>query len=300
MSVSHGSSAPSWYSRRSSRSLPRACSPAGFGMDETFSRTNSAGTKHLLTDGLGSTLALTDPFGLPTTTYAYDPFGGTTQQRAASDNTFQYTGRENDGTGLQYNRNRYYHPGMGRFISPDPVGLAGGDSNLYAYVGNDPLNATDPLGLYMEINDHLIVTPGGPHITRPYEWMSPLDQVFSGPFAPPLVGWDSYRYCVWGKFADHGCTPSDNDDIGDAVSDAWGGAKDGAEIVWDAAEEINRVARPVQDAWDIGKGVGKSGPGRCLLVGAAGAIFGGWIGKVPGAIIGGGIGCVAGVTRRSP
>ena len=52
---------------------------------------------------------------------------------------------------------------MGRFINPDPIGLAGGDSNLYAYVGNDPMNATDPLRLYMRINEHLIVTPGGPH-----------------------------------------------------------------------------------------------------------------------------------------
>jgi RHS repeat-associated protein len=163
------------------------------GLDQTFRRTTGSGSSDLLTDGLGSTLALTDPFGLPTTTYTYDPFGNASQQGAASDNPFQYTGRENDGTGLQYNRNRYYHPGMGRFISNDPIGLGGGDPNLYAYVGNDPMNATDPLGLYMEINDHLIVTPGGPHITRPYEWMSPLDQVFSGPFAPPLVGWDSYR-----------------------------------------------------------------------------------------------------------
>jgi RHS repeat-associated protein len=180
------------------------------GLDRTFRRTTASGSSDLLTDGLGSTLALTDPFGLPTTTYAYDPFGGTTQQGAASDNPFQYTGRENDGTALQYNRNRYYHPGMGRFISPDPIGLGGGDSNLYAYVGNDPMNATDPLGLYMEINDHLIVTPGGPHITRPYEWMSPLNQVFSGPFAPPLVGWDSYRDCVWGKFADRNCRGSES------------------------------------------------------------------------------------------
>jgi hypothetical protein len=38
----------------------------------------------LLTDALGSTLALADPFGLPTTTYSYDPFGGSAQSGAAS------------------------------------------------------------------------------------------------------------------------------------------------------------------------------------------------------------------------
>lgn len=41
---------------------------------------------------------------------------------------------------------RYYHPGMGRFISEDPLHLNGGLS-FYAYVGGDPINRVDPLGL---------------------------------------------------------------------------------------------------------------------------------------------------------
>jgi RHS repeat-associated protein len=51
-----------------------------------------------------------------------------------------------DGTGLYYYRARYYHPQLQRFISEDPIGFAGGDANLHAYVGNDPVNATDPSG----------------------------------------------------------------------------------------------------------------------------------------------------------
>ena len=43
-------------------------------------------------------------------------------------------------------RARYYHPGMGRFISQDPIGFGGG-SNFYAYCMNDPINFTDPSGL---------------------------------------------------------------------------------------------------------------------------------------------------------
>ncbi|MGE5894357.1 MAG: RHS repeat-associated core domain-containing protein [bacterium] len=55
------------------------------------------------------------------TQYTYDPFGNVTISGEASDNPFQYTGRENDGTGLYYYRARYYSPDMQRFISEDPI-----------------------------------------------------------------------------------------------------------------------------------------------------------------------------------
>jgi hypothetical protein len=42
---------------------------------------------------------------------------------------------------------RFYDPETGRYISADPIGLAGG-MNLYAYVENDPVNFVDPLGLF--------------------------------------------------------------------------------------------------------------------------------------------------------
>jgi RHS repeat-associated protein len=120
----------------------------GLSLDSVFSRTTAAGTSTLLHDGSGSTLALGDSLGWPGTSYTYDPFGSTTQTGAANDNPYQYTGRENDGTGFYHYRARYLHPGMGRFASPDPIGLSGGDINLYSYVGNDPVNSTDPLGLF--------------------------------------------------------------------------------------------------------------------------------------------------------
>jgi|GEM_PF-211000 len=49
-------------------------------------------------------------------------------------------------SGFFYNRSRYYDPQQGRYITQDPVGLAGG-LNLYAYVGGDPVSLVDPLGL---------------------------------------------------------------------------------------------------------------------------------------------------------
>jgi len=72
-----------------------------------------------------------------------------TNADAASTNAFQYTGRENDGTGLNYYRARYQHPVLGRFISEDPIGLAGGQ-NAYTYAYGNPITFKDPTGLITE------------------------------------------------------------------------------------------------------------------------------------------------------
>lgn len=49
--------------------------------------------------------------------------------------------------GFYYMRARYYDPEVGRFISEDPIGFEGGDLNLMAYVGNNPIMLVDPEGL---------------------------------------------------------------------------------------------------------------------------------------------------------
>jgi RHS repeat-associated protein len=81
------------------------------------------------------------------TEYNYEPFGRGTTTGIASSNKQTYTGREDDGTGLYYYRSRYYSPTRQRFVSQDPLDLAAGDVNLYAYVGNNPVNYRDPFGL---------------------------------------------------------------------------------------------------------------------------------------------------------
>ncbi len=116
------------------------------GIDEFFNRTDTAGSYTPITDALGSVLGLTNSSGAFTTQYGYDPFGNTTSSGSTSTNVFQYTGRENDNNGLYFYRARYYSPQFGRFTSEDPIGFAGG-INLYAYVGDNPMNLVDPLGL---------------------------------------------------------------------------------------------------------------------------------------------------------
>ncbi|EJL00643.1 Rhs family protein [Pseudomonas chlororaphis subsp. aureofaciens 30-84] len=63
------------------------------------------------------------------------------------DNPLRFQGQYFDAeTGLHYNRHRYYNPGTGRFLTPDPIKLAGGLNN-YQYVPN-PTGWVDPLGLH--------------------------------------------------------------------------------------------------------------------------------------------------------
>ncbi len=53
-------------------------------------------------------------------------------------------------TALSQNHHRDYDPAIGRYIEPDPIGLAGGP-HVYSYVGQDPMNAVDPEGLWQVV-----------------------------------------------------------------------------------------------------------------------------------------------------
>ena len=116
--------------------------------------------RHFLTDALGSAIALTDTTATIQSQYTYEPFGSTTASGQSSANSYQFTGRENDGTGLYYYRSRYNSPALQRFIGQDPIGFRGGDANLYAYVSNGPTNWIDPWGLLKLPPDPSGLPPG--------------------------------------------------------------------------------------------------------------------------------------------
>ena len=116
-------------------------------IDEPLARIKAdVSVRYYQQDALGSVIALTDDTGAVKTQYSYDPYGGVAVVGEVSDNPFQYTGRENDGTGLYYYRARYYSPELQRFIREDPIKFRGG-INFYRYTFNNPLVFIDPLGL---------------------------------------------------------------------------------------------------------------------------------------------------------
>ncbi len=132
-------------------------------IDETLARIEDGGsTTCYLGDALSSTVALSDGDGGVPTGYTYEPFGRTTTTGAASQNPFQFTGRENDGTGLFYYRARYFAPGLARFLQEDPIEHGAAVPNLYEYVGNNPVNLADPSGLQATTPPIPVVRPGPP------------------------------------------------------------------------------------------------------------------------------------------
>lgn len=103
---------------------------------------------YYLNDYLGTPLIMTDSTGVVVWEASHDPFGTTDIFPSSTQvNNFRFPGQYfDDETGLHYNWFRNYNPQVGRYMSPDPIGLEGG-INLYSYVQNNPINFIDLLGL---------------------------------------------------------------------------------------------------------------------------------------------------------
>lgn len=139
------------YSPLARVDAPKAETMADATIANSKTAAQRARTYHFHTDLVGAPLEVTDEAGELAWTGKYQAWGkvhlGEGQVLLPKiEQPIRYAGQYADeSTGLHYNTFRYYDPDIGRFISQDPIGLAGGE-NLYFYVPN-PAGWVDPLGL---------------------------------------------------------------------------------------------------------------------------------------------------------
>ncbi|MER6363759.1 RHS repeat-associated core domain-containing protein [Kitasatospora sp. NPDC001527] len=105
------------------------------------------GTLWFFHDQLGSTRALTDAAGSVAGAYTYTPYGAVGSHTGSASSALRYAGQySDDESGLVYLRARYYDPATAQFLSVDPV--VDQTLSAYGYANGDPLNQTDPSGLW--------------------------------------------------------------------------------------------------------------------------------------------------------
>jgi RHS repeat-associated protein len=97
-------------------------------------------------DQLGSTRLLTDLSGAVVGSFAYTPYGQLAGKTGTADTALRFTGQYTDPTGYLYLRARVYDPATGVFLSRDPLNIL--TREAYGYVAGNPLQGTDPTGLW--------------------------------------------------------------------------------------------------------------------------------------------------------
>lgn len=134
--------------------------------DSRLSQMNHGVTSYYVYDNPGrSVVAVVSGTQAVLNSYTYNAFGDLKTTNETTTNDFMYTGEQyDDETGLVYLRARYYDPEIGRFLSRDPFpGFVTQPQtvNPYPYVGNNPVNYTDPRGLFNLFGIDLSFSYGG-------------------------------------------------------------------------------------------------------------------------------------------
>lgn len=159
-----------------------------------------AGEAHwFVPDALGTTRRITDGAGAIEVSYQYEAFGKTTATSGTLGNDVRFTGeRSDDEAGLIFLRARHYDPSVGRFLQRDrwPYDArVSGDLNRYAYVRNDPANAVDPSGHFLDtfFDVASVVVSAWTYIQEPSDenrmWLAADVGAMFIPGIPAVAGW---------------------------------------------------------------------------------------------------------------
>ncbi len=161
-------------------------------LSQFYGQVSASGTvQWFLTDNINSIRLVVDSSGNVLDAITYDPYGNILNQtNAANAPRFLYTGAAVDSlTGNYLLKYRLYVPAIGRFSIPDPTAFAAGDTDLYRYVFNSPINKADPTGLGPWPGDkRRPLIPGGPK--------NLLDPILSKKPLPPRPPRGSHRFKV--------------------------------------------------------------------------------------------------------
>lgn len=165
----------------------------GPGIDNVLAMTvhtnSTTNTYYFLKDHLGTVHTVVDNTGATVESYTYDAWGNVTARNAFGQpipatrigNRYLFQGREYSWqTGLYYFRARWYDPNTARWLSKDPIRIAGG-LNQYVFCGGNAVCFTDPLGLYEYGTANWFV--GWLHELNPFNMDGSINNQFAGGWA---------------------------------------------------------------------------------------------------------------------
>jgi RHS repeat-associated protein len=175
-----------------------------------------SGKYYYTRDHLGSVREVSDASGLLKGQYDYDAWGNSVVIKGKMQVNFGYTGHYfHQPSGLNLAMYRGYSPALGRWISRDPIGEAGG-LNVYAYVFNNAISYADPLALDVYVGEHWVV-PGLNHTAIVLRPNNPSDFVgndlFKGGNQATLSGqpsWVPNANSLYGNLVTSRNYPGDN------------------------------------------------------------------------------------------